>query len=194
MTEHAASGRSVHRWYSLSCCLAGLVALGCGRREYHRPEPVDGVRFFAASSLDPRSDGTLLVRVSAHNRSRRPRRIDAGGSCADGVVVRAIPIGSSTATWDSGAWRRAQAARLAARRDTTPDGRPIQYGTCLLDQLVIELAPGDSAHVASLAVPVREVLGDSLPPGRYRIRARLTGNGWQAGELGAGEVELRPAG
>jgi hypothetical protein len=56
--------------------------------------------------------------------------------------------------------------------------------------VMVEFPPGHSA-AAAVKVPVRDVLGDSLPPGQYRVEARLTGNAWKAGWLPAGEVPLR---
>jgi hypothetical protein len=58
------------------------------------------------------------------------------------------------------------------------------------DLIIHTLAPGDSMHLASTTIAVHAILGDSLPPGRYRIGARFwsTAGSW----LTAGEVELRP--
>jgi hypothetical protein len=56
------------------------------------------------------------------------------------------------------------------------------------------LAPGDSLSTRDLEriVKVRDVLGDSLPPGRYRVIAFVGFNSTQSsGDLAAGEVELR---
>ena len=53
------------------------------------------------------------------------------------------------------------------------------------------MGAGDSATIAAFAVPVRAVLGDSLSPGRYGIITQVRGNAWKAGDLTAGEVELR---
>ena len=121
------------------------------------------------------------------------REITLGG-CPDWVLVRAISAQPQLKTWSSVAWRKDSLARLLARRDTTPDGHPILYGVCTLALPVRMLAPGDSAALAAIALPVRTVLGDSLPPGRYRIEAQLVGNGSKAGFLRAGEVELRQPG
>ena len=180
--------------FSVRACRWGgtvVLALGCGVGRHDRPlAPISGVRFVATAELTGLTGDTLRVLVSAQNHSSEPRRIDAGGGCGDGLVLRASGAGTRAPTWDSGAWRQAQATRLAARRDTTPDGRPLVYG-CLPFAILVELPPRGSGPIAALAIPVRAVLGDSLRAGRYRIEARLGGNGWQAGYLGAGDVELR---
>lgn len=174
------------RWLGLACCLA----VGCTRGDHYRPRPIGGVRFFAMTKLNRGAADTLWVSVSAHNRGRRPREIESGG-CVDALVVRAVSSDPRPVTWDSHAWRQAEVAQRNARRDTIVGGRPVLSEVCLPTLSVRLLAPRDSGHIAALAVPVRAVLGDSLPPGRYRIQTRLGGNGWEAGYLVAGEVELR---
>ena len=169
-----------------------VLTLACGTSRHDRPlAPISGVRFVATAELTGLAGDTLRVLLSAHNRSTRPRRIDAGGGCGDALVLRAWAPGARAPAWDSGVWRQEQAARLAARRDTTSDGRPVVYA-CAPVAFLVELPPGGSGPVTALAIPVRAVLGDSLRAGRYRIDARLGGNGWQAGYIAAGDVELRP--
>ena len=169
---------------------AGVLATGCGPGDYYRSPPIGGVRFFANAGLTGGVGETLRVQVSAHNRGRRLRQIDAGG-CGDALLVRVTSPVKSGAAWDSKVWREAEISALNARRDTTPKGRPIIYGACAPVAITRELAPHDSGAIAAVTIPVRAVLGDSLPPGRYRIETRLFGNGWKAGQLTAGEVELR---
>ena len=167
-----------------------VLAVGCGRHDYYRPPPISGVRFYARVESNRASDDTIRVSVSAYNRSRQTREINVGG-CGHPIVIRAVATGTRRVAWDSWAWREAEIARLNARRDTTHDGHPILYGACTLEQRVQYLAPGDSANIAAFAVLVRAVLGDSLSPGRYGIVTQVRGNAWKAGNLTAGEVELR---
>ena len=182
----------VFQFRACRCGAAIVLALGCGSGRHNRSlAPVSGVRFVATAELTGAAGDTLRVLVSAHNRSSRSRRIDAGGGCGDALVARASTVRTRAPAWNSGAWRQAQAARLAERRDTTPDGRPLVY-RCAPVAYLVELPPGGSSPIAALSVPVRAVLGVSLRGERYRIEARLGGNGWQAGYLTAGEVELRP--
>jgi hypothetical protein len=54
---------------------------------------------------------------------------------------------------------------------------------------VMSFPPGTS-YTYLLNVPVREVLGDSLHAGRYRVTARLYINDKFVPDLQAGDVEL----
>jgi hypothetical protein len=60
---------------------------------------------------------------------------------------------------------------------------------CTLSLPVRTFPPGDS-ETSVLKVSVREILGDSLPSGRYKVTARLISNGGDGRELDAGEVVL----
>jgi hypothetical protein len=101
--------------------------------------------------------------------------------CGDQLVARiyrvadARPHGRADPVWDSAAWHRA----------TDPP-----HQVCPATALAQWLAPGDSAAVGALLLPSRIVLDDSLPPGRYRVTARLSGSGWRAGELDAGQADF----
>lgn len=175
---------------AIAVVVAACAASACKRVTYYRPPPISGVRFFASSKLSGERSDTLFVSVSGRNGNRQMREITLGG-CPDWVLVRAIAAKPYLKSWSSAAWRKDSLARLLVRRDTTPDGRPIIYGACSLVLPVRMMAPGDSGGLAAIALSVRSVLGDSLPPGRYRIEAQLVGNGAKAGFLRAGEVELR---
>lgn len=180
---------------NLGALIAVLITAtsGCGRRaEPYMGQPIDGLRFGARAEAAGSTRDTLVVRIWARNAGRRERSLMWSARFGDGLVVRITPSGGASsrhAVWDSG--ERASAAyREKTRGDTTPDGR--QMPILAYDIMVRRvLAPGDSADVVSLSVPVRAVLGDSLPAGRYRLTARGAGNVWEAGELRAGEVELR---
>ena len=179
-----------HMEFGPSLFCAALLALGCGRHDYYRPPPISSVRFYARVESSRGMEDTLRVRVSAQNRGQQIREINVGG-CGHPIVIRAVSATTRRVAWDSWAWREAEITRLNARRDTTRDGHPILHGACTLEQSVQYLAPGDSADIATFAVPLRAVLGDSLSPGRYGIITRVRGNAWRAGDLSAGEVELR---
>jgi hypothetical protein len=67
---------------------------------------------------------------------------------------------------------------------------------CVASLLVMTFPPG-ALQTSVLKVPVREILGDSLPSGHYRVTARLNGHGGDGRKLDAGDVflcncEVRP--
>jgi hypothetical protein len=152
-----------------------LTTASCASRAHNSPATftTDGLRFFAAARLNRAAD-SLLVSITARNDARAQRALQ-GGMCGDPLVFRVYREPPArrhpTPAWDSGLWRRA----------TDPPNR-----VCLPVAVLQVLAPGDSTAVAALAVPVRAVLGDSLPGARYRLRAEYHRT------LDAGIVELRP--
>ncbi|MGZ3483615.1 MAG: hypothetical protein ACXU96_08510 [Gemmatimonadaceae bacterium] len=74
-------------------------------------------------------------------------------------------------------------------RDST--GKVIPFIFDCSAMMVRKLPPGRSVLTYSSSTAVREVLGDSLPPGRYQIRAFFSLNGRSVKGIPAGEVDLR---
>lgn len=159
----------------LLVCL-GLVA-GCRQhvpRELGRL-PIDGVRFVAEAKLLTPGDSLLEVRVRAVNTGSAMRVLEFG-NCSMNVGV------SSAGTAREHQWEYVTWA--SSRR---PPLRCLEY------QATRDLAPGDSVSPADYRrrLPIRDILGDSLPAGRYRVTTRVAANGWFSGNLVGGEVELR---
>jgi hypothetical protein len=165
-----------------SRCLVILLplVLGCRHRVVResRHLPMDGVHFVAQARLLTPGDSLLEVRVRAVNTGGAIRTLEFG-SCAMNVGLSSV--GSAPARkWEYVVWANSRRPRLE----------------CLDYQAIRDLAPGDSVSPADFRrhLPVRAILGDSLPPGRYRITARVTANGRSSEHLDVGEIELRPAG
>ena len=138
------------------------------------PFRTDGLSFFAAARLTGVGD-SVVVTVTARNDARA-QRVLVRSFCGDPLVLRAYPAASRrrlpAPAWDSALWRHATDA-------SHPNlGCP--------GELLQVVKPSDSMAVARLAVPVRAVLGDSLPAGPYRLITPAYGR-----ELEAGSVELR---
>jgi hypothetical protein len=57
--------------------------------------------------------------------------------------------------------------------------------------VAMKLLPGRPVLAHSSSTSVRAILGDSLPPGRYQIRASFSLNERSIKDIPAGEVELR---
>ena len=135
---------------------------------------MDGIRFVGHAKLLTPGDSLLEVRVRAVNTGRTIRTLEFG-NCSMTVDVSSIGL-TPARKWESVAWTKA----LRPRRE------------CLNYQATRDLAPGDSVSPSDFLrrVPIRAILGDSLPPGRYRITARVTANGRPSGNLESGVVEI----
>jgi len=137
--------------------------------------PLDGVRFVAEATLLTPGDSLLEVRVRAVNTGTAVRTLEFG-NCSMNVGVSST--GPAPARqWELVTWS-------SSRR---PPLRCLEY------QATRDLAPGDSVSPADYRrrLPIREILGDSLPSGRYRITARVGANGGFSKNLVVGELELR---
>ena len=158
--------------------LVGSALAGCGRRrtpEQPNLSP-DGIRFMARSGLEAPGDTLLYVQVRAVNDARAPRTLE-WGACT--INVRISTLGPPPVrVWDYVAFERA----LTPKR------------FCPMYLVTRDLSPGDSVSPAEYLrrIPVRRILGDSLPPGRYRATARVGTNGRSSGDIDGGEIELRP--
>lgn len=164
---------------SVLFALSILLVAGCHRVSYYKSPPIDGLRFFATADLFRRTDDSIVVRVSTQNRASRERSLE-GGICSDPLTLRLHPVSGvrrKQARWDSSAWRRATRS-------------PQEVCLALLVRRLIP--PGSSSQVAVFTLPVRAILGDSLPLGRYRFTAQLNSSGWSAGEIDAGILEIPP--
>ncbi len=166
---------------ALSASILILAAAACTKRvTYYQSPPITGLRFFSTAELTGPVADSLRVRVSARNDAR-VRRVLESGICGYPLVLRVYRLTDAsgrraTAVWDSGVWERARQ-------------RPDEV--CLALAVQVRMSPGDSAALAVLVLPVQAVLGDSLPPGRYRLTAQLNSSGGSAGEISAGVIELR---
>ena len=146
---------------------------GC-RRAYSGPV-VESVRFVARAEVITPGDSLLKFRVIARNTGRAVTWSLELGHCS--LTFRLTTLSQDTPhEWDYARWRRALSPLCPAYLESW------------------RLAPGDSLSTRDLEriVRVRDVLGDSLPPGRYRVIAFVGFNSTQSsGDLAAGEVELR---
>jgi hypothetical protein len=142
----------------------------------------DHVRFSAGSALGDASGDTLLVRVLVTHESSHKQGL-SHWACGTGPVAASAQ--RARRVWDSSASNRAPAP-------TYPDstGQVVFIGTMCSTVVTILVPPGASAHF-DRRIAVRDILGDSLSSGRYKITARLYINDQEVKGLPAGEVELR---
>ena len=136
--------------------------------------PIDGVRFVGHAKITHAD--SLDVRVRAVNTGRAIRTLEFS-DCSMNVGVSSVGL-PTTRKWEYVAWASSRRPRIR----------------CLDYSGLRDLAPGDSVSPADYRrrLPIRAILGDSLPPGRYRITARVAANG-QFSSLVIGDVELRPS-
>jgi hypothetical protein len=135
--------------------------------------PIDGVRFVGHATLTPAD--SLEVRVRAVNTGGAIRTLEFS-DCSMNVGVASVGLAPAR-KWEYVTWASARRPRIR----------------CLAYSGLRDLAPGDSISPADYRrrLAVDAILGDSLPPGRYRITARVAANG-HVSSVVVGEVDLRP--
>lgn len=91
-------------------------------------------------------------------------------------------------------WREARRRQAEAKRPPRQKINGLEEvsgGSCGSVIYSFGLTAGSSRSLGTRSIAIRDVLGDSLPPGRYLVSALVTGNSGYVGETTAGEVELR---
>lgn len=191
--------------------MVAIVLSACHRREMWRNPAmeVSGVRLYTDVSLGGAAHDTLRVGVWGWNTTRQFKILTVGGGCGEWGDAMRVIVSHGARRWDSDAWRqqrrlaaaakrRAEAAQRAAaappdtggRRDTIP--RMVLGEVCAAYAIGSQIAPGDSGGIISVDLPIAAILGDSLPPGLYRVRASFQGKeGRVARGAPKGEVALR---
>lgn len=161
--------------------LAKLALVGCyllGACAYFRPrtppEP-ESVDFNAQVDVIAPGDSLVRVRVVATNRGSLTWTLELG-PCSMNIRVTSLDA-VSTHEWDFERWRIAVNPKAA----------------CVGYRAPYVLAPGGSVASSELerVVRMRDVLGDSLPAGRYRVTATVSFSNQPPTEVPVGEVELR---
>ncbi|MGQ0641596.1 MAG: hypothetical protein ACT4P6_12650 [Gemmatimonadaceae bacterium] len=151
------------------------IFFGCSLFRSRPPARSEAVDFEAHAEIVVPGDSLLLVRVIAKNSGSATWALQLG-HCSMNVRVAAQPPASSR-EWNYGRWSSAVNPRAL----------------CVGALETLRLPPGKSISSPDLEriVRVRDVLGDSLPPGRYRVTAFLEFNNQAPIHIAAGDVELR---
>lgn len=161
--------------------LARLALVGCcllGACTYFRPrtpaEP-ESVDFSARTEFIAPGDSLMRVRVVASNSGSLTWTLELG-PCSMNIRMAALSA-SPTREWDLERWRIAVNPKAA----------------CVGYRAPHVLAPGGTVASSELEriVRVRDVLGDSLPAGRYRVTVSVSFSNQPPTQVAAGEVELR---
>ena len=156
-----------------------LSMVGCHRRTYYTPPPVDGLYFDARTAVVA---DTLVVTVRAVNTSQKYVTIEFD-TCGGFNALRLL-VERGARRWDSRLW---DAHRLEAAANAS--GGIIQV--CAGVPIVTQMKPG-SVIPYTLRAPFGRILGDSLSGGRYRVTARLLINGREVTGLNGGQVDIAP--
>ncbi len=161
--------------------IAGLLLLGgalldaCALFRSRTPPESESVDFRAQAEIIAPGDSLLRVRAVATNSGSLTWALELG-PCSMNIRVASLAPGA-VHQWEYERWSIAVNPRAA----------------CVGYRVTYQLPPGGSVVTSELEriVRVRDVLGDSLPAGRYRVTASVSFSNQPATDIAAGEVDLR---
>ena len=180
MMQRSTVRRLAPRFGCVVGALVTFAATGCHRyspqEEIEKIASSEGVRFIAEARTPPDRADTVFLVVKATNRSSGYRTVEIlpAGRCGPSVAF-ASGRGKATRVW-----------RLESPPQQLPPGT---VEACLLNALVAQVGPGTSVESFHAELPVRAILGDSLPPGLYR--AVIGGDAQLRGGYVTSEIALR---
>ena len=166
--------------FKIGAVIAIPAIIGCHRRTYYTPPPIDGVHFDAGASVVA---DTLVVTGRAANTSHKYIEIEFD-QCGSRPSDFSVHLVQGRRSWDSRVW---ETQRVNAAADSAGQIRQVCAGGVLSTQS----KPG-AVMPYVLRTPLARIFGDSLSAGRYRVTADLVINGRLIKGLNAGEVELPP--
>jgi hypothetical protein len=155
--------------------VGGLSLQACWYFRPRTPAEPERVDFSATTEFIAPGDSVMRVRVVASNSGSLTWTLELG-PCS--MNVRMAPLAApAMREWDLERWRIA----------VNPQAACVGYRTPHV------LAPGGTVASSELEriVRVRDVLGDSLPAGRYRVTVSVSFSNSPPAPIAAGEVELR---
>jgi hypothetical protein len=171
-----------YRYKPFTLVAAVPAIVGChSRSEVPERLRLDGFRFSAQSGLVGATGDSLRVEVVVRNLSPTYRTIVVS-SCTPTV---AVSVYRANKKWDSDAWEQ---SKLPVYHDSV--GRIIPMNSMCSIISSGNMPPGIATEFLR-EIPVGEILGDSLPSGRYKVKAHLRINSQAVEDLSAGELELR---
>ena len=144
----------------------------------------EDIRSVARSALVGPNLDTLRVEVTVLNTAKNPRDLLTSACYGNPLVVR---VQNGGRIWQSSDWE-GEKRREPVRHDSA--GNVIPLVSICSAGILRQLPPGRSVIAYSSSTPVRAILGDSLPPGRYQIRASFSLDERSVRRIPAGDVEL----
>ena len=157
--------------------LVGCLLLdACAYFRPRTPPKSESVDFKAQVETIKPGDRLVRVRVVATNTGSLTWTLELG-PCSMNIRVTSLGT-AATHEWDFERWRTAVNPKAA----------------CVGLRAPYVLAPGGTVASSELerVVRVRDVLGDSLPGGRYRVTVSVSFSNQPPTEVAGGEVDLRP--
>jgi len=149
----------------LAAALVTLTSSCASRRDTNPGMSMRGVRLTATVELRGAEADSMRVIVTGTNTTRTDKTIPVGGGCSEPGDAVHVVLSLDGRRWDSAAWRtQRQEARLAGMQQV-----------CLAYMVAVPLPAGVTKGIASADLPIDAILGDSLPAGRYRVRAAVLG-------------------
>jgi hypothetical protein len=164
--------------------MAPVVLAGCHRN--HLGDPMlstQGYRYRTGVSVVGPQRDTLRVAVVVVNETNEQRMLPLSRCPLWASAIQA-EVSSRGHNWNSEVYE--ERLHHVVYRDAR--GNPITEA-CGGSLLAMKFPPGAS-FTSEFKLPVREILGDSLPKGRYRVTSRLITSGGDGRKLDAGEVVL----
>jgi hypothetical protein len=174
----------IRNWWPRALALSTTVLFSGCHRGTSSPESmrIDGFRYSAGSAVIGAALDTLRVAVVVLNDSRQYRELGFP-SCPPMLNPVKARLKASRREWDS---ETSELRNQPVYLDSS--GKPI-LRVCVAMLPVMTFPPGAS-YTYILKVPVPQILGDSLPKGRYQVTAQLRLNGYITQRLPAGHVEF----
>jgi hypothetical protein len=169
--------------FRLTLLAIGLVSIA-GCHHPHRESgwmSTAGYRYSAGAAIVGPERDTLRVAVVVVNESNQRRALSFFPCLPYASAVKARVSGGGR-NWNSEIYEERQ---NGVYRDSTA-----QPMVTICSAIIVRNFPPGGSNTYVLTVPVRGVLGDSLPSGRYRVTARLVDGGGDGRKLDAGEVVL----
>ena len=168
----AASKQGIAESALFVCC---ALVDACAYFRPRTPPRSEAVDFTAQAQLIAPGDSMMRVRVIATNRGSLTWTLELG-PCSMNIRVASL-AGAQPREWDFERWRIAVNPRAA----------------CVGYRATYPLAPGGIVASSELdrIIRVRDVLGDSLQAGRYRVTTYVSFSNQPATVVPAGDVDLR---
>jgi hypothetical protein len=170
-------------WQTRLAIVVVVAATGCHHLTYEPDDMrIDGYRYSVGSAVVGPALDTLRVAVVVVNDSRQQRLLSFPHCPPVLNPINAI-LRRADKEWNSDTLEMRKQSQYF---DST--SKPIPQ-VCLASLSGVTFPPGGS-YTYVLRVPVQEILGDSLPPGRYHVTAQLRLNGHVTRKLTAPDVQL----
>ena len=167
--------------------------------------PSSGLDYGGNIGIRGAARDSVAIEVNARNHSTDSIDVQISSMCTRGVEPnftvrvygsrhgllrrRGQPVWTLDA-WREAKWRQAEAKRV--RKPPINGLEEVIVPTCAGVSYSLRFSRGDTRSLGARAIAIRDVLGDSLPPGRYVVSAQIRGNGFTyVAETRLGDIELR---